>query len=296
MFSRRDFLTTATASSLIAATGCFNAPQSIAQNKITKIGLQTYTLRDVFETDPMGTLKMIKAAGYDYVELNSRNFAERSAAVLRGMLDEAGLPAPVTHISLDMIKGDLSGLIQTAQILDIEYLVVPYIGEDMRTLEHWKAHAKIMNAAGEALRDKGFKLAYHNHQFEFEDLGGGTVAMDILLNECKEDNLIFELDMFWAVLGNADIPALFKANPGRFKLCHIKDMGPNKADFIDGNYEDISSKLMKNVGDGILPFETFFALNDVSGMTYFIAEHDAIPKPYAASLSQSYNAIKAMRF
>ena len=295
MFNRRSFLSTSTAMAMTVATGC--KPQAVIEkSKIHKIGIQTYTLRDMFSQDPLSTLKMIKDVGYDYVELNGRNFAQIPAPELRSMLDQVGLPAPASHISLDMIKGDLGELIQTSKTLGLKYAIVPWINEDARTLSDWKSHASIMNKAGKELRDSGLHLAYHNHQFEFDDLGGGTTAMDIILNECDPENLDLELDIFWASIPDIDLPEFLKSNAGRFKLCHIKDMGPNKADFMGADYSDITANLMKNVGEGILPFEKIFELNDISGIEYFIAEHDAPQKPYKQSIERSYNAIRNMRF
>lgn len=298
MLTRRSFLNHTAAASALIATGC--KPKGAAVNgpsgQISKVGLQTYTLREIFEPDPLGTLKLIKAAGYDYVELNGRNFAQTPPADLRAMLDDVGLPAPSTHISLDNLRGDISELARTCQTLGCEYAVVPYIGDDQRGYDDWKSHAALMNMAGAQLRDSGVKLAYHNHQFEFDDLGGGTNAMEILMGDCAAENLAFQIDLFWAYLVDVDIPALFAKYPGRFKLCHIKDMKANRADFAGAAYDNITSNLMVNVGEGVMPFESYFALNDLSGMAYFVAEHDSPKKPFLGAVETSYKAIKAMRF
>jgi len=283
MLNRREFGMGIAASSLALNLGC-SGSEAGKLRSISKVGLQTYTLRYAFEENPLETFKMIKKAGYDYVELNGRNFEKLSISELKAMLSETGLTTPATHISLDMLRGDLSTLKGISKALDMKYLVVPYVDETTRSLDDWKAHAALMNTVGKQLADSGVTLAYHNHQFEFDDLGGGTTAMDILLGDCAPENLTFEIDFFWAALADVDIAALFKANQGRFKLCHIKDMAENKADFADAPYEKISSELMQNVGEGVLPFEEYFAHNDVSGMEYFIAEHDNPKKPYATAL------------
>jgi len=297
MFSRRSFLQNAAASSAVLTVGCA-APSAVKKPSglISKVGLQTYTLREIFEPDPLGTLKLIKSAGYDYVELNGRNFATTSPADLRAMLDDVGLPAPATHISLDSLRGDVNELAKTCKTLGCKYAIVPYIADDQRKYEDWKAHAALMNKAGAQLKDSGIHLAYHNHQFEFEDVGGGTIPMDIIMGDCAPENLDFELDMFWAYLVDVDIPALFKQYPGRFKLCHIKDMKSNRADFKGVDNGRITRELMVNVGEGVMPFESYFALNDISGMEYFIAEHDSPQKPFLNAIETSYKAVKAMRF
>lgn len=295
MFDRRQFAMAVLAVSAGSAIGCKSNPPKTA-GVISKVGIQTYTLRTMFEQSPLKTLQMIKDVGYDYVELNTRNFEKLKPVELKSLLDQVGLESPASHISLDMIKGDLKPLIETSKVLGFKYVVVPWIGEDARALEDWKAHTKLMNEAGRQLADNGIRLAYHNHQFEFVDLGGETTAMDILLNDSDAKNLDFELDLFWAYLGDADIPSLFKDHPGRFKLCHIKDMGANKGDFESASYDQISSDLMKNVGEGVIPFETYFKHNDLSGMEYFIAEHDNPKLPYDASIATSLKTIKNFKF
>ena len=79
-------------------------------------------------------------------------------------------------------------------------------------------------------------------------------------------------------------------------MCHIKDMGPNKQDFVDAPHEKLTAELMLNVGEGVIPFNQHFALNDISGMEYFIAEHDNPKQPYKDSIATSLNAIKNFRF
>ena len=295
MINRRQFGMGTMASAAILATGCGQGAGKTLQS-ISKVGIQTYTLRFLFEQDPLAMFKMIKAAGYDYVELNGQNFEGLNLADLKAMVEDTGLYAPSTHISLDALKGDLSALVGIAKTFDMKYLVVPYIADDQRKYDDWRSHAAIMNEKGKYLASEGITLAYHNHQFEFDDLGGGTNAMDIIFGDCDPANLAIQLDLFWAYLADADIPQLFKAHPGRFKLCHIKDMGPNKADFVDASYEKLNTELMLNVGDGVIPFESYFALNDVSGMEYFIAEHDNPSHPYADAISTSLKAVRNFRF
>lgn len=270
----------------------------MAKRQIEKVGIQTYTFRDALGQDFRGTFQMIKDVGYDYVELNERNYTDITPSELKAMLDEIGLPSPATHISYDNLENDVSGLIRTAKTLDLKYMILPYIGEDQRGLADWIRHAALLNDAGEKLADAGVKLAYHNHQFEFDDLGGGTTAMELLLNETDPRFNNFELDFFWTNLAKQDIPALFKKYPGRFPLSHIKDMNGSLDEAITQNwsYEKIHQNLMVDVGQGVTPFDDYLALNDVSGMKYFIAEHDGPQKPYRQSAENMYEGVKSLRF
>jgi len=295
MYSRRLFMGASAAA--IGLTACNGGNTKVATRTIDKIGIQTYTLREIFEPDPVGTLKMIKEVGYDYVELNGRNFAERSVESLAAMINDAGLYSPATHISYDAVVKTPEVTAKGCELLGCKYAIVPWIAEDQRSKEDWYRHAKTLNEAGKIMRDNGVRLAYHNHQFEFDDLGGGETAMDILMDQTSPDNMDFELDLFWTALASAGIPALFKKGQGRFKLCHIKDMkGDPKPYYESRDYSNISKQLMVNVGEGELPFESWFALNDISGMEYFITEHDNPVKPFRNAIKVSHDSVRAMRF
>lgn len=293
---RRQFLTASSA--LLLAGAC--QPVAVApapRGQISKVGLQTYSLRKALAEDFVGTFQMIKDVGYDFVELNGRNFADRTPAELRQILDGVGLPAPATHVDYDSLSDTPAKLAETVATLGCDYAVLPWLGDDQRGLDDYKRHAAMMNNSAEVLNAADVKLAYHNHHFEFFDLGDGQTGLDILLAETDPARVAFEIDFFWAALAGVDIPKLFKTHPGRFKLCHIKDMSGDPAPYANSlDFETTIADLMVNVGEGTLPFETYFAENAVSGLEYFIAEHDNPPQPFRQSIQTSYDAVKALRF
>ena len=299
--SRRTVLS-ATAGAL-ALTACGQGTTSGTSNvaaksagKINKVGIQTYTLRKALAEDFKGTFQMIKDVGYDFVELNERNFSEKTPADLKAMLSDIGLPCPASHINYNRVVNETETIIAAAKTLDAKYMVVPYMSEDQRSLDDWKRHAKALNVAGEKFADAGLRLAYHNHQFEFDDLGGGTTAMEVLMDGTSPDTLDFELDIFWTNLASVDVLDLMRKYAGRFKLCHIKDLKGDPASAATMTYEEVGNQLMVNVGEGDTDFEAIFALNDVSGMEYFITEHDQPKMPYRGAIQTSLEAVRAMRF
>ncbi len=296
MLSRRFVLGAGAAAVGLAACGGAGGGK-VGTRQLKTLGLQTYSLREIFEPDPAGTLAMLKDLGYDYVEVNERNFAERSLEDLAALIADAGLYTPASHYNLSRIRSNFSEAVKAAEALSLKYLIMPWTDEGERTIEGYRANAAMFNERGRQAIDAGFRLAYHNHHFEFDDLGGGTTAMDILLQETDPDVFDFELDLFWAKLSGANIENLFRAHPGRFKLCHIKDMKGTPEAYRDSlDFAAIVKALMVNVGEGDIPFETYFAMNEVSGMEYFVIEHDNPPKPFRASMKQSIDDVRAMRF
>ena len=296
MFSRRAFLAASTTT--LATAACTNLPIARAPlRSVSEVGIQTYTLRDSMQVDMAATLAMIKRAGYDYVELNGRDFADTSPETVRDRVAAAGLYSPSTHLSYKPVRDDTAAMVQACKTLCCKYGIVPWMDENERKLDDWKRHAQVLNEAGKAFRDNDISLAYHNHQFEFEDLGGGTTAMQVLLEETNPELLCFQIDIFWAYLASVDMPALFRAHPGRFKLSHVKDMRrAPPPELVNRDYAEIVQALMMNVGEGIIDFASLFALNDISGMEYFVTEHDALPAPFEASITTSHDAVRALKF
>lgn len=295
--NRRHFLGASGAAVLL--TGCQSGGGLVAAPKqqIDQIGIQTYTLREAMDEDFVGTLQMIKDVGYDYVELNARNFSEKSPSELKIILDDIGLPSPITHVDYDSLANRPSEIADIAGTLGCEHVILPFIADDQRALDDYKAHAEMLNRASEVIQTAGIKVGYHNHHFEFFDLGNGETGMNVLLRETDPELVSFELDLFWAAFAGANIADLFNQHPGRFRFCHVKDMlgEPGTYASIEEFFADIP-RLMKNVGEGELPFESYFAMNEVSGLEYFIVEHDLPPPPYRQSIETSLNSVRAMRF
>ena len=294
--NRRHFLGGTGAAFLIGA--CEALPGAApAPRQIEQIGIQTYTLRAALDDDFVGTFQMIKDIGYDYVELNRRNLSGRTPAELKAFLDDIGLPSPIIHLDYEMFATGSTEIGDIAGELGCEHAILPWITDEQRNLDAYKRHAEVLNRAGEILKPYGVTAGYHNHQFEFFDLGEGQTGMGILLGETDPEYVAFELDLFWAALTGSDIVGLFEKHPGRFKYCHVKDLkGDASAYKTSVDFGAIVAAHMANVGEGDLPFETYFAAADVAGLEYFIVEHDNPPQPYRGSMETSYNAVKAMRF
>ena len=142
------------------------------------------------------------------------------------------------------------------------------------------------NLYGERVANAGMRFGYHNHAAEFADLGGGTTAFDILLQETDPALVDFELDLYWAVRGGQDPLALFARAPGRYKLFHVKDMTDRSG-----------SQAMAPVGEGEIDFGSIIAARPQSGVEHFFVEHDNAAE-YAggslASIATSYRNLRQL--
>ena len=151
---RRTFLHTLGAAFATPSIACaMSSSRAAGDRRLTRIGIQLYTLRDAARANLDRTLGDIAAAGYTDVELLSsmRNF-EHSPREVRGMLDRHHLRAPSTHIGVETLA-NVDGAVEEARILGHEYLILADIpAAARRSLETFRAYADQLNRAGEAAR------------------------------------------------------------------------------------------------------------------------------------------------
>jgi len=80
-----------------------------------------------------------------------------------------------------------------------------------------------MNEWSESLGEKGLRLAYHPHGYEFRPEAGGT-AFDVLLKESNSKTVVFEVDTFWAEVAGQNCAQLIARLGSRVRLLHLKDL------------------------------------------------------------------------
>jgi sugar phosphate isomerase/epimerase len=275
MHSRRSFIKQAS----IASAGILLFPSlgSIAGSaRAKKVGIQLYTLRDLLPKDVKGVIGQVAAAGYKEVETygysQQSGFWGLSPKEFRSLLKQHKLTATSGHVSIDgFIKtgntDDLKTNIEALKTIGAIYLVVPWLGEDLRnSADDYKKIAQKLNQAAELCQASGLHLAYHNHDFEFTKYGD-TTGYDILLQQTSPKLVKFELDLYWAVRSGNKPVELFEKHPGRFPLWHVKDMDKTNPD------------LNTEVGKGSINYKEIFAKKATAGMQHFFVEHENNYKP-----------------
>ena len=274
--SRRNFLKTATLAGVTIASPW----QSIlAQSRrVTNIGLQLYSLRTEMAEDFEGTLGRLADLGFK--EMEFAGYFDKSPAAVRRILDGFGMTSPAAHIQLSAIRENLEREIETAATIGQKYIVVPSIPANERSIDDYQRHADLLNRAGEACKTVGIQMAYHNHNFEFEEQAGKT-GYNTLLNSTEPDLVTMEMDLFWIVDAGEDPIPYFEKHPGRFAMLHVKDRAG------DGS--------MMDVGRGVINFAELFSYADVAGFEHYFIEHDN-PDDGINSIAYSYNSLSRIRF
>jgi len=286
MLTRRNFLL----SGSMAAAAALLVPSFACMDSKKNVGLQLYSLRDELPKDVKGTIEKVAKAGFNQVEAYGFSIKDQFWGLdpikFKQLLDDNGLYAPSGHYGLTdyLSNGDQAELeeaIVAAKMLGSEYITIPWLNEEIRkTADDYKKIAEKINVAGQECKKAGLKLAYHNHNFEFEKQGE-TSGYEILLAETDKNLVNFELDLYWVVRAGHDPIKLFKENPGRFTMWHVKDMDKANPD------------LNAEVGTGSIDFKPIFAEAKLSGMKYFFVEHETNYKPNpVASVTASCAYIK----
>ncbi len=289
---RREFLRVTGAAGLVtmwgsslacshstAAAAGSSAARTAGAFSLSNVGLQMYTVRDAAGKDLDGTLAAIAAAGYHLVE--TAGMYGRSAADLRAAFDKHGIRTVSGHYALAEQEASPETVFSTAKALGQEYVVVPFLDPSLRTAETFGSLPARLNKLGEQARAAGLKLAYHNHDFEFQNYGASTTVMERLLANTDPALVSFELDGYWAFKAGHAPAELVARYPGRFTMVHLKDStaAPEKA-FAD-------------VGHGVIDMPRFIAAAQRNGLRYAFVERDVAPDPLA-SIKASHDYLKTV--
>ena len=186
-----------------------------------KIGYQIYSARDDAAADLVGTLKAIKAMGYDGVEL--AGLYGKTAAEFKAALDEAGICAISAHVPLAEIEADMFKTISDYKLLGCKFIAVPYTDDTCRPGGvNFARTLRNMRTFGRLCKKAGIQLLYHNHDFEFIDFSG-MCGLDFIYTAIDEDTLKTEIDTCWAKYAGRDPAEYVLSYSGRAPVVHLKD-------------------------------------------------------------------------
>jgi sugar phosphate isomerase/epimerase len=239
-------------------------------------GFELYSVRSLLARDFDGTLEALARLGYREVE--GSDLFGRTPEQARRRFEALGLSAPSWHTFLDPENAAaLDDAIARAKALGARFLVAATAKElvslgpkgvtlrDDLPASGYRGIADFLARAGERCAAAGLAFAYHNHHVELRNVEPGRSGLALLLEHTDPALVSFELDLAWAVAGGADPRALFARYPGRFPLCHAKD--------VNERGEDL------DVGTGIVDFGGILAGAEQAGLRHLFVERDTEEDP-----------------
>jgi sugar phosphate isomerase/epimerase len=241
------------------------------------MAIQLYSFHEDLGRDLPGTLRKIKALGFDKVE--TYPVGGTTPAQLRAALDAAGLRAVSAHMPWDRIKTDLPGVIADVKILGAEQFgpgsINLFDGKAFRnmTLEDADAAAAHLARACAAASEAGLRVFIHTHGNEFPSIGGTTPLdrMSGAANNCFD----IEADIYWVKWAGADPVDLIRRYGSRVSSLHIKDMGAGAAGVEPGK---IPGNAFPVAGQGVIDMPALMKASHEAGVRHYIIE-DESPDP-----------------
>ena len=265
--------------SLLAATaltGMASCDKTAANETPEKkeVGLQLYSVRGLmapgakYENNLSALLDTLGKMGYTHFEAASYDnengtFYGLKPEEFKKAAEDAGVKITSSHtgrsLNEDELKsGDLTELrawwnkaIADHKAAGISYIVAPWMPVPT-TLADLQKQCDAFNEIGRMCAEQGLKFGYHNHSHEFNKIED-VPMLEYMIEHTDPENVLYELDVYWAVIGDASPVDLFNKYPGRFKLLHIKDR--------------------REIGQsGMVGFEAIFNNADKAGLENFYVE------------------------
>ena len=259
--SRRKFLDSALGLAAGAALELYADPLGLP------IGFQVYPVRELLAKDFEGTLRQLAEVGYRAVEMCSPPGYEKSGfaslvkfkdSEIRKMIEGAGLRCESSHYQFRELKENLDERIAYAKDLGLKQMVLSTFSlRRDATMDDWKRAAAELNRIGEQVHKAGLQVGFHNHAFEFQELGGVLIYDELMRNlDAKLVKMQFQVSV---INQGYEAAAFLTKYPGRFISLHLQDWSP-------------SDKRLVAVGQGVVDWKKLFAAAQTGGVKNYFVE------------------------
>ena len=244
------------------------------------VGVQLYTLRNETSTDFLGTLEKVAKLGFHGVEF--AGYGDIPAKQMRQALDNLGLKAISSHVGMTLLETELERQIEYNLEIGSKFIVCPWL--PIEQLKDETAFSKTMadfRMIGETIKRSGLEFAYHNHDFEFQQVNGSYI-LDRMYQEVDADLMKVEMDLYWVKKAGENPRDYLLQYKGRTPLLHVKDM----ANDAEGSFAE--------VGHGVIDFPSVFNVAEEAGVQYYIVEQDVCKRPPLESVEMSLRYLQSI--
>lgn len=246
------------------------------------IAAQLYTVRQYIQNpaDFAQSMRKIREIGYKAVQLSG--IGPIDPRDQKKVLDNEGLTACATHVSLDRLQHELDAVIEEHHLYECRHCALGGLPDSYRNTDGYHRFAQKASDIAQRLADAGITFSYHNHNFEFQIYGDKT-GLEILFTESNPDLFNMEIDTYWVQSGGGSPVHWIEKCTGRIPLLHLKDMT-----IID------SKQTMAEVGEGNLDWPAILDAAKRSGVEWYLVEQDECKRDPFESLEISFRNLKAM--
>lgn len=268
---------------------------SFANVEVPHLGIQLWSVREDMGKDAAGTIKALAKTGYKEVEGFGYSDGKMFGMPYKdfiNLLKDNGITMPSSHVMFDSKSFDpatkalsdaAKKAIDDAVSGGQKCIVNPYMVDPDRLIID--KMIPVYQAAGEYAQKAGIRFGYHNHNFEFEKRGpDNRLLIEWLLHEVDPKVMTMEMDIYWVKFANHNPLDWFRLYPGRWELCHAKDLAnTEKRESIE-------------VGDGTIDFNEIFRQSKLAGLKYYIIELENYVTTPIQGADRAFQGFKKLTF
>ena len=248
-----------------------------------QIGAQFYTVREQCRTldDFALTLRKVADIGYKTVQISGT--CPYEADWLKEQLAANDLKCVLTHIPVPRLVGETAKVVADHHTFDCPYIGLGWYAFDESKEDANYAHfLETFRPVAEEIRAGGKYFMYHNHDQEFQRIGGQLV-LEKLAQDVPAELMGFTMDTFWVQAGGGDPAQWVEKLAGRVPAIHLKDFAYGRK--------------MAVVGEGNINFDRVFEKAEKSGTKFLLVEQDDCNgEDPIECLRRSYEYLKACGF
>ncbi|HYI97452.1 MAG TPA: sugar phosphate isomerase/epimerase [Bryobacteraceae bacterium] len=255
------------------------------------VGVQLYTLRTIINEKPLEVFQSLEQVGFRECEVIQSNMDKIWDSLKQTRLKPVSLHLDTAMFTRDQAK--LPAALEDAKKRGFSFVVCPYVApQDRGGVDVIKRLAETLTKAGETCAKSGLKLAYHNHAFEFEPAGSGTL-LDVLMDTSDPKLVTLELDIMWSRVAGVDPVSVLQKYGKRVTLMHLKNVA---ADVGPQFTERVPREAFREVGNGVVDIPAVLKAAAKAGVQHYFVEQDQTPGNPIDSLKQSFGYLQQLSY
>lgn len=235
-----------------------------------KLAAQLYTLRNEVKKDFEAVLRELGKMGWAAVQIDGLhgNPARDIAAVMK----EVGLQTAGMHVGLERMKTDLDAVLEEARLFDTKDFICHSLPDGLQNPEGYASVRRDLLSVASKVSGLGYRVGYHNHDFEFHTSIDGKFALEYLL---EDPSIYAEIDTYWVQKAGQDPLSFIRNYAFRMPILHLKDMTAD------------DRQTFAEIGTGVIDFTPILQWGLQNGVEWFAVEQDYCPGSPMDSLAVS---------
>ncbi|WP_274649590.1 sugar phosphate isomerase/epimerase family protein [Paenibacillus humicola] len=242
-----------------------------------QLAAQLYTLRNEAKKDFEAVLRELARMGWAAVQIDGLhgNPARDIAAILK----ETGMKTAGMHVGLERMKHDLDRVLEEARLFETKDFICHSLPDGLQNPEGYASVKRDLLDVAAKVEGAGFRVGYHNHDFEFHTAVEGKFALEYVLDD---PSIYAEIDTYWVKKAGQDPLTFIRNYANRMPILHLKDMTADERQYF------------AEIGSGTIDFVPIIRWGMESGVEWFAVEQDYCPGSPLDSLAASLDYLLAL--